>query len=262
MFDAHCHLDDERLASDLPQVLARAREAGITGFVVAGVDPDGWQRQDALARRERDVTVTYGLHPRAVPGLTAEQALAAVDALGCALDDGSLLPPVGLGEVGLDTMGSAQRACLDVQERIFRAQLAMARERDLPVVLHILRAHGRALEVLQADGVPRAGGMVHCYSGAADLVPRYLALGLHISFAGPVTFETAGKVREAARVVPIDRLLAETDAPDLTPEPVRPGRNEPAFLRHVIRALAEARGEQPDALARSTEHNARRLFGL
>jgi TatD DNase family protein len=262
MIDSHCHLDDERLAADLPAVLARARAAGVSAFVLAGVDPAGWQAQDALARREPDMAVAYGVHPRILPGLTDAEADAMVELLAATLDGGSLLPPVGLGEVGLDGLGQELRACMDRQERVMRAQLALARAHDLPLVLHVLRAHGRALEILKSDGVPRAGGVLHCYSGPADLVGDFVALGLHVSFAGPVSYENARKVHEAARVVPADRLLVETDAPDLTPEPERPGRNEPAFLPHVVAALARVRGEDVETVASTTARNARRLFNL
>lgn len=260
MIDAHCHLDDPRLAPDLDAVLARARAAGVRGCVVAGVDPDGWRAQTELARQVPGVAVTYGVHPR----VAAEATDGALDAMLAALDEavrgGGHARPVGLGEVGLDAWSKDLRATLDRQERAMRAQLALARDVDLPVVLHILRAHGRALELLRADGVPRSGGMVHCYSGPAELVPDYLALGLHVSFAGPVTWPDAAKAAAAARAVPVDRLLVETDAPDLPPVPHRGERNEPAYLPHVVAAVAAARGEDPAEVAATTAANARRLF--
>jgi TatD DNase family protein len=169
-------------------------------------------------------------------------------------------PPHALGEIGLDALGDAHKQSLPRQEAAFRTQLALARERDLPLVLHILRAHDRALRILTRDGVPRRGGVVHSYSGARDLVPRYLALGLHLSFAGPVASPAALRVHEAARAVPGERLLCETDAPFQTPLPHRPADNEPAFLPAIASALATIRGEAADDVARYTEENARRLF--
>jgi TatD DNase family protein len=261
MFDSHLHLDDERLAADRDEVLARARAAGVSGFLVAGVDPEGWRAEDALARAHRDVFVAYGLHPWIVAHAADDEVEPLLLALAASLQ-GGLTRPVALGEFGLDASVRVPKESLPRQEGAFRAQLAMARERDLPVLLHILRAHDAALAILKSDRPPRAGGVVHSYSGPAELVPRYLELGLHLSFAGPITYASARKTREAARAVPQDRLLVETDAPDQTPEPLRPGRNEPAFLVHIVRALSAVRGENEAELGAATGANARSLFGI
>lgn len=260
MIDAHCHLDDARLAADLDEVVDRARAAGVEACVVAGVDPAGWRAQAALALRIPGVAVTYGVHPRVAAEATDDGLSAMLTALDEALRDGDLPRPVGVGEVGLDGWSGALRVALDRQERAMRAQLAMARERDLPIVLHILRAHGRALDVLRADGVPRAGGMVHCYSGPPDLVRDYVNLGLCISFAGPITWPDAHKLQAAARAVPADRLLVETDAPDLAPDVHRGERNEPAHLTDIVAAVAAARGEPPQDVATRAAANTRALF--
>jgi TatD DNase family protein len=167
---------------------------------------------------------------------------------------------VAIGETGLDGVGE-RRARLADQEVVFRAQLALARERRLPLMLHILDAHGRAFEILRGDGVP-SGGVIHSYSGSAEMARDYLALGLSLSFAGSVTHPGAKRARAAAAVVPRDRLLVETDAPDQTPAPHRPGLNEPAYLGTIVSALAAARGEPAEEVARGTEGNARRLFGV
>ena len=134
-----------------------------------------------------------------------------------------------------------------------------ARDHHLPVVLHLLRAHARGLEILKADGVPD-GGVLHSCSASADQVREYLALGLYVSFPGTVCNDNARKIHEAARAVPIERLLVETDAPFQTPLPHRPAQNEPAFLVAIVDALARIRGERPDLIAQATETNARRLF--
>jgi TatD DNase family protein len=147
---------------------------------------------------------------------------------------------------------------LPLQERAFRAQLAFARDHQLPVVLHVLRAHNRGLEILKQDGVP--GGVLHSCSASADQVREYLRLGLYISFAGTVCNPNARKVHDAARAVPSERLLVETDAPFQTPLPHRPAQNEPAFLVAIVDALAKIRGERPELLAQQTDTNARRLF--
>jgi TatD DNase family protein len=261
MFDSHCHLHDRRIR-DAEAQIARARAAGVTGFLLAGVGPDGWPDEDALARAHPDLHVAYGVHPQLVAELDDAASDAAVQALTGALDgtDASVRA-VAVGEIGLDGLGD-RKPSLDRQERAFRRQLAEARARDLPVSLHILQAHGRALALLKADGLPRAGGVMHSYSGSADLVREYLGLGLHLSFAGPVTYENAPKIEAAARAVPGERLLVETDAPFQTPAARRPATCEPAFLIEIVSALGRIRGEDPAALGAYTAENARRLFRI
>jgi TatD DNase family protein len=251
--------------------LSRARAAGIAGLLLAGVDLAGWHDEAKLAASQVagaiDIALSFGVHPQIVPALEDAALTTQLEALAAALSQRSAtgpgLPrPHAVGELGLDGLSDACRAALPRQERAFRAQLALARQHDLPIVLHILRSHGEALRILKADGVPRRGGVVHSYSGSAELVPEYLSLGLSISFAGAVTYPNARRIAAAARAVPIERLLVETDAPDQTPWARRPGGNEPAFLVEIIGALAMIREEPTERLAAATSENARRLFGL
>jgi TatD DNase family protein len=257
--DAHCHLDDERLADIEAEVFARAADAGVSGFVVAGVDPASWARQRALAARRPGVRWTAGLHPCAVASLSAEAIDAAMSALPAAFEGPNAA--TGLGETGLDTRFCA-RESLSRQESVLRASLALARALNVPVVLHLngQGTHARALATLRADGLPRAGGMVHAYSGSAELVAEYVALGLHISFAGTVCRPEARKVHAAARAVPADRLLLETDAPDLTP-PDLPRPNEPAALLAVAASVAALRGDSAAALLARSAAACAELFG-
>jgi len=237
--------------------IARARARGVGGFLLAGVAPDGWAVEEQLRAAHPEIAIAFGVHPQ----LIAEVDDAEADALVGALEPALARKPAAIGEIGLDGYGE-RRASLERQERAFRAQLALARQLELPVVLHVLEAHARALAILRADGLPRAGGVMHSYSGSAELVREYVALGLHLSFAGPVCNAHAPKIHAAARAAPAERLLVETDAPFQTPAPCRPAQNEPAFLVEIIAALAQIRGESADALARSTAENARRLFGI
>lgn len=266
MIDVHGHLDDESFDADRAAVLRRAREAGIDVAILAGVDPEGWRRQAALVRAHPSPTAespalafTAGVHP----GVVAKDDDDSLDRM---LEDLAAFVPAsgaaGIGELGLDRSRWSPPESLPRQERAFRAQLALARDLDLPLNLHVVKAHARALEILEADGLPRRGGLVHAYSGPAELVPRYLALGLHVSFSGTVSYPDAEKRRRAARAVPLDRLLVETDSPDMSPTPFRGARNEPSRLPFVLAALAEARHEDPTALLAATTRNARALFGL
>jgi TatD DNase family protein len=266
MFDSHCHLHDARVA-DPDRLIARARAAGVRGFLLAGVDAPGWEDEARLAARHSDVAVSFGIHPQRVAELDDAAGDDMLAALARALErsGASTSPSVracAVGEIGLDAVGE-RRASLARQERLFRAQLALARRHGLPVALHVLGAgaHGAALAVLADAGAP-SGGVLHSCSASAELVREYLALGLSISFAGAVSNSNANKTLAAARAVPPERLLVETDAPDQTPAPHRPGPNEPAFLVAVVDALARVRGEDAAALAAYTEVNARRLFRL
>jgi TatD DNase family protein len=273
--DAHNHLDDDSFDADRDAVFERARAAGVTGFVLGGVNPATWKRQRALAAAHPRVVWTAGLHPHACARLDDAAARAALDALPACFEGEHAAR--GLGETGLDTHFCAKDT-LDRQLRLFREQLALARRLDRPVVLHVVGGgtHSRVLETLRDDGAPRAGGMVHMYGGSSELVREYVALGLCLSFGGPVANPNARRLRKAAAEVPADRLLVETDAPDLPPpdfEPefgARPGaraagggrpRNEPASLPLVAKALAALRDEPADVILARAAERTRALFG-
>ena len=282
MFDSHCHLHDRRLAAVSDAVVERACAAGVCGVLLAGVDAPGWRDAANLQARlvhRLDVALAYGIHPQYLGELSGElpedaprptlddQLVALAQAARgepLAAGEPPLPRPHAIGELGLHAGGhpAVPPERRQRQEQLFRAQLALARQLDLPLVLHIVRAHAEALRILKTDGVPQAGGVVHSYSGAAEQVGDYVALGLHISFAGPVTYPDARRVQAAARAVPVERLLVETDAPDQTPWARRPAACEPAFLPDIIHALAAHRGQSAVELAHITERNARRLFGI
>lgn len=252
------------MAAHCEAAIDRARQAGVSGFLLAGVELSGWRVEVELAARHKELFFAFGVHPQMVPLLDDNALKEQLDALAQTM---SQTPPQGLcrphaiGEIGLDSHVAAKDT-LPRQERVFREQLALARAQNLPIVLHILHTHGEALRVLKSDGVPRAGGVVHSYSGSAELVKNYLLLGLHISFSGAVANPSASKLRKAACAVPLERLLVETDAPFQTPMPRRPAENEPAFLGDVLDALAIIRKESRPTLERATDENARRLLKL
>ncbi|HEX8950210.1 MAG TPA: TatD family hydrolase [Polyangia bacterium] len=222
----------------------------------------GWARDDALAAVHGALVVSYGLHPQLVATLDD----AACDDIVRALEERlALRTPaarvVAVGEIGLDGVDE-RRASLERQERVFRAQLAIARVHRLPVALHVLKEHPRALAILRDEPLP-SGGVLHSCSASPELVRQYVALGLHVSFSGSITWHGGdNKASRAAMQVPRDRLVVETDAPDQTPEPQRPGRNEPAFLVAIVQAIAHLWGVDFAEAARVTDGNARRLFKL
>ncbi|HEX9049207.1 MAG TPA: TatD family hydrolase [Anaeromyxobacter sp.] len=257
MIDTHCHLDKPEFDADRDEVLARARAAGVTEIVVPAIGPDGWGSLAAYAARTPGVRFGLGIHPQLLPALDPAGDDRRLAELETALARGGA---VGVGECGLDGPSVEDGASLDRQVEVLRGHLRLARRFALPVMLHCLRAHDALLALLDAEPLP-AGGVLHSFSGSADQVRRYLRHGLHFSFAGPVTYERARRPLDAARAVPRDRLVLETDAPDQTPRPRR-GRNEPAFLPAIAAAVAAALGATPAEVDALTTANARALFRL
>jgi TatD DNase family protein len=260
VYDSHCHLHDERLLCEAADVVARARAAGIERMLLAGVEPDGWRVEDQLCAEHGEVMrASYGIHPQVVAAVDDAACDAMLAELAAAL---ARRGPhvVAVGEIGLDGVGErAEPAALARQERLFLAQLELARVHQLPVALHVLKQHPRALELLAAGAPWR--GVLHSCSASAELARRYAELGLHVSFSGSLTWHGgANKAARALAVLPRQRVLVETDAPDQTPEEQRPGRNEPAFLVAIVRAVAQIWGVEFAEAARITDENARQLL--
>lgn len=250
MIDTHVHLDDGAF-EDAAAVWQAARAVGVTHAIAVGVEPSSWARTIAVAALP-GVGLALGIHPQVVPALTDEAIDRGLRELPNLLEHAT-----AVGECGLD----GPSGDLDRQERVLRAHLALARELKLPVSLHVLRVHGPALKLLKELG-PVERGVVHSYSGSAELVRDYVRLGWSISFAGAITRANARRPLDAVRAVPLEHLLAETDAPfQPTGADARDRkRGDPADLPEVIRALAAARGADFDEIAARTTENARRIF--
>jgi TatD DNase family protein len=258
VIDSHCHLDVAAFDADREAVLARAAAAGITGILVPAIRPRTWPALVALARAHAGVLrVALGVHPQVVPELDAGELPADLpEALARACEQAGPLA-VAIGECGLDG-GTGER---ELQQTILRAHVRAARALGKPLVVHVLRAHDLAPQVLREERASEVGGVLHSYSGGAELVAVYRDLGFAFSFAGPVTYPNARKPLDAARAVPDELLLAETDAPDQAPVAHRGRRSEPAFLADVVAGLAAARGQPVAEVAALTAENARRMFG-
>lgn len=263
LVDSHAHLDCDAFDADRDAVLARAADRGVAHVVVPAVSEATWRPILELATRPGPPRChpALGVHPVALPDAPpADDArlLAALDALARATR------PVAIGECGLDAVIDLTRAPFERQEQVLAAQLALARELDLPVILHArgALAYRRLAEVLAREPLPRAGGVLHSYGGGVDLLPRFIGFGLSFGFAGPATYPDARKVRASVRAVPAERLLAETDAPDQTPAPHRPARNEPAYVADIVAGIASARDDTVERIAASTTTNALRLFRI
>jgi TatD DNase family protein len=244
--DSHCHLADDAFAADLEAVVARAQDAGVERVlcILAAGEAAEAAHADRLAALWPAVRFAVGVHPHQA-GSWAGQVDAAVETVRAAL---AARPDVrAVGEIGLDY--HYDFAPRDVQREVFARQVRLAREMDLPVVVHTREAADETFAILMEEGGGAVRGVLHCFTGDAAMARRALDLGFHVSFAGIVTFPRAADLREAARVVPADRLLVETDAPFLAPVPHRGRRNEPAWVVHTVAALAAARGEPAEATA-------------
>jgi TatD DNase family protein len=258
VIDTHCHLDIEAFDADRDEVIARAGAAGVTGMLIPAIRPRTWAALGELARRHEPAGVRFavGIHPQIVPELEEDERAGDLEERLARASEGA----VAIGECGLDG-GTGAR---ELQERIFRAHVRVARALGKPLVVHVLRAHDAAPRILREERAKGAEGAVtavlHSYSGGAELVAVYRDLGCAFSFAGPVTYAGARRPIEAARAVPAELLLAETDAPDQAPAPHRGGRSEPGYLPAVIAGLAAARAADPAEIAALTAGNAARLF--
>ena len=253
LFDTHAHLHFPEFTADLPEVLARARVAGVSRMVTIGTDVATSQAAIDIAGREADVWAAVGIHPHDA-GEADDVAFVEIAKL-------ARLPRVvAVGEIGLDFFRNLSPR--EAQERVFRRLLALGREVGKPVLIHCRDAHEDVLRILGEERVNEIGGIMHCFSGDAAMARRCLDLGLMISLAGPVTYPNARALPDVARFVPDDRLVIETDCPFLPPQGHRGKRNEPAYLTLTATRVAELRGEALEPLAARLSDNARRLFGI
>ncbi|HJV89771.1 MAG TPA: TatD family hydrolase [Holophagaceae bacterium] len=247
LFDAHCHLQDPRIAADVEGMLRRAKAAGVTYLVCCGTEPADWVRVLQLAKRFPQVIPMIGLHPW--------RAAAAPTGWAVLLRQLARAHRVGIGECGLDFAIPGDRAS---QEEAFRQHLRLARELNRPVALHCVKAWERFVTVLREEGLPEAGGLVHSYSGSAETAALLQDLGLHLSFSGSVVRPGNRKAPLILPQVRAERLLVESDAPDQATGGV--GLNEPARITAVIQAVARFREESETQVMETASANGERLF--
>ena len=250
LVDSHVHIDDSGFDGDRYEVLAREARAGISRKVVPGIDAASWPRITALCARHEGLFPSYGLHPLFLERHRPEH----LEALRERLADGSA---VARGEIGLDFYVALDR---DLQQRYFEAQLALAHELALPVIIHARRAGEEVLLALRRW--PGLRGVVHSFAGSQQQAERLYEMGFHLGIGGPITYERAKRLRSLVARMPIERRLLETDAPDQANAGHLCARNEPAHMLQVLHAVAELRDEPPAAIAAATTANACRLFGL
>jgi TatD DNase family protein len=250
--DSHCHIDMPAFDADRGEVLDRARAAGVEAMLlIGGIDEEQGHLRAFRVARELGLPVSAGVHPHearlATPAIYDElRALAAERRI------------VAIGEIGLDF--HYDHSPRDVQRDAFRAQVRLAREAALPVIIHTREADDETAALLEDEGAQQ--GIIHCFTGGHDLATRALALGFYISFSGIIAFPRSQVIQEVARTIPLDRLLVETDSPFLAPPPHRGKRNEPAFVVEVVKTIARLRGETPEAVGAAALANFRRAFAI
>lgn len=251
LIDTHCHLDLADFDADRNVVLARAREAGVTDIVLPAITAAGWSDLRRLCAGEPGLHPALGLHPVYLD----EHGPRDLDALEQAI---AAAPPVAIGEIGLDYFVADVDP--ERQRVLFEAQLAIAQAADLPVLLHVRKAHDQVLAILRRMRL--SGGIAHAFNGSLQQAQQYLELGFVLGFGGMVTFARSSRLHRLARALPETAIVLETDAPDLTVAAHQGERNSPEYLPDVLAALADLRGEDPTALAAQTTANARAVLKL
>ncbi len=253
LIDTHCHLDVSDFDADRDRVLARAQEQGIRDIVVPAIDRAGWPKLLALCAGNTGLHPALGLHPVYMD----HHSEADLGALEAALVEHR---PVAVGEIGLDFAVEKDAAARERQRACCAAQLAIAADAGLPVLLHVRKAHDVMLGLLRDAGVQ--GGIAHAFNGSLEQAQIYLDLGFKLGFGGMLTFARSAKLRRLAALLPLEGIVLETDAPDLTVASHRYARNSPEYLPEVLAALAEVRGADPAEIAAATSANARAVLAL
>jgi TatD DNase family protein len=254
LIDTHCHLTFEELAGDVEAVIARSRDSGVTGWITVGTDTQQNRKAIELAEKFQKMYAAVGIHPHDAKDATAEiltelKKLAQNEKV------------VAIGETGLDFHYNYSEP--PDQKRVFAAQLKIAAELNLPVIVHCREAFDETIDILKDHANAVSKVVFHCFSGSAERAKIVLDKGFHISFTGVVTFKNAEKTRDAAKIVPLDRLMLETDCPYMSPEPMRKQKiNEPALMIHTARCLAELKAMDLADFAKAVTGTSRAFFSL
>ena len=252
MIDSHCHLDLPEFEPDWQDVLNSAVKQGVERILIPGTAVSGWQRQQDMAADNAQLDVAFGLHPYFFPD-EPDNALAA---LRQQLQT-TTIKPVAIGEIGIDC---AIDTPVKAQQALFEAQLEMASEQSLPVILHHHRSHHLLLESIKRSRFTQ-GGVIHAFSGSEQVARQYIDVGFKLGIGGTITYSRAQKTRQTVANIPLQHLLLETDAPDMPMSGRQGARNEPQFIGEVVAALADLHGITPEAVIEQTTANYFALFG-
>jgi len=251
LIDTHCHLDVEEFDVDRTAILEHCRSAGITRIVIPAIHAAGWEKLLQLCRQETGLYPALGLHPVYIDSHKDADLVALEEKL-------HIENPVAVGEIGLDFF--LTELDQDRQQKVFETQLQLAQDAQLPVLLHVRKAHDQVLATLRRIRVK--GGIAHAFNGSMQQAQQYLELGFKLGFGGTLTYERSNKIRQLAQALPIEAIVLETDAPDMVVAQHRGERNSPEYLTHVLSALAELRQMDAMSLAQQTTANACELLGI
>lgn len=253
LFDSHAHIDDSRFDQDRDQIIERAKESGLSYILNPGADLATSVKAVNLAEKYSMVYGAVGVHPHDVKDMD-EDTIEVLRSL-CSKEK-----VVAVGEIGLDYY--YDHSPREAQRKWFERQIQLAKEVQLPIIIHDRDAHQEVFDILSRYDAGKLGCVMHCYSGSVELAREYVKRRIYISLAGPVTFKNAKKTHQVAQEIPLEWLLVETDSPYLTPVPHRGKRNEPAYVKLVAETIAEAKGISLEAVAAQTTMNAKKLFGI
>ncbi|NDI37079.1 TatD family hydrolase [Chengkuizengella sediminis] len=253
LIDTHVHLNAEQFNEDREQVIERARQNGVSIMINVGFNRETIPETIELAEKYDFIYAVVGWHPTDAIHMTPED-LQWIESL-C-----SHKKVVAVGEIGLDYYWDTSPK--DIQQKVFREQIRLARKVNKPIVIHNRDAHQDVVDILAEENAAEVGGVMHCYSGSWEIAKKCLDMNFYISFGGPITFKNAKQPKEVLKNVPLDRLLVETDCPYLTPHPYRGKRNETAYVKYVAEAAAELKELSFDEIARITTNNAKKCFQI
>ncbi|MBN2607427.1 MAG: TatD family hydrolase [Thiotrichales bacterium] len=257
IIDSHCHLNilPEDKVGDLDQVIKTAHELGVDKMLCIAIHPDQWQDLLDIADRYEEVYVAIGIHP-----CEEKEVMVSDEALIAAASHPKV---IAIGEVGLDYYHfDAEQEDMSWQQDRFRQMIRLAKQLSKPLIIHTRHSTPDCLRILEEEGANEVGGIMHCFVEDIETAKQAMALGFYISFSGIVTFKNAVELKEVAKVVPADRILAETDSPYLAPVPYRGKANQPGYTRYVVEELAKLRDVSFEEMAQQTTDNFNRLFKL
>jgi TatD DNase family protein len=246
IFDSHAHYDDEAYNEDRDAVIGRLKEEGVEALVNIGASIEGSESSIALAKKYPFIYATIGVHPENIKTMTEDD----IDWL---REHSKEEKVVAIGEIGLDYYWDKDNK--EDQKKWFRKQIALAKETNLPIAIHSRDAAADTINILKEEHVEEIGGIIHCYSYSKESVKDYLKLGLYVGIGGVLTFKNGRKLREAVEEIPLERIVLETDAPYLAPDPYRGKRNNSAYLKYVVDKIAEIKETSTEEVIRITTQN-------
>lgn len=252
-FDSHCHLENEKFNDDIAQVIDNMHNACVDKCICAGSDMLTSEQIVNLAEKHKEIYATVAVHPHEAKRFKDEDLKTISEWL-------KLRKVVGIGEIGLDYYYDFSDR--DTQKKVFKKQIELGIEMNVPIMLHIREAHGDTMEILKYYGKSLKKCVFHCYSGSAEMAKEYIKMGFYISFAGPITFKNASNLIEVPKVVPDDMYFIETDSPYLAPVPYRGKRNEPAFVVEIAKKIAEIKGIPLEKVAEQSYENVCRFYDI